>query len=477
MGIRQKTKIIATVGPSSDSIEILKEMIRAGVSVFRINLSFGTGPDQAERVGLVRQAAGEEGRHVAIMVDTRGIEIRTGRLEGELVELQAGDDFALYCDGRVGDSKGVSVSYQGLYGDVDSGTAILLDDGAIELAVVAIDERVIQCRVIHGGTLRHNKGVNLPNTQLAVSAVSPENREVVVQEMGFAARHGIEYIAASFIQTANDIHELRMVQQEFRVDIPIIAKIENRSGINNLDEIVEAADGVMVARGDLGVELPLAEVPGMQKKIIRATVSLGKPVITATEMLSSMERNPKPTRAEASDVANAILDGTSAIMLSGETAIGKYPVKAVQTMAELAEQAEASLAEYGFLQTVKPNPSNKVTDAISTAVTSMAKRLDAKAIFSLTETGFSPRQISRHRPECPIFAVTASDAVARKLALNWGVLPLLRTGELNDEEKIGYGIARARELGYLSSGDLVLTVAGKFQTAGGTDYIRVMTVE
>ncbi len=477
MGIRQKTKIIATVGPASDSVDILKEMIQAGASVFRINLSFGTGPDQAQRVELVRRAAREDGRHVAIMADTRGIEIRTGTLEKEFIELQDGGDFEIYCDGRVGNSKGVSVSYQGLYKDVAAETTILLDDGAIELAVVAIKERVIQCRVIHGGILRHRKGVNLPNTQLPVSAVSPENREVVVREMGFAAQHGIEYVAASFIQTANDIHELRKVQQEFGVGIPVIAKIENRAGINNLDEIVEAADGVMVARGDLGVELPLAEVPGMQKKIIRATVSLGKPVITATEMLSSMERNPKPTRAEASDVANAILDGTSAIMLSGETAIGKYPVKAVQTMAELAEQAEASLAEYGFLQTVKPNPSNKVTDAISTAVTSMAKRLDAKAIFSLTETGFSPRQISRHRPECPIFAVTSSEAVARKLALNWGVLPLFRTGELNDEEKIICGIKRARELGYISSGDLVLTVAGKFQTAGGTDYIRVMTVE
>jgi len=477
MSIRQKTKIIATVGPASDSISILREMIRAGVSVLRINLSFGTGPDQAKRVELVRQAAREEGRHVAIMVDTRGIEIRTGKLESKFVELQNGSDFTLYCDDRIGSQEGVSVTYHDLYKDVGAGTSILLNDGAIQLEVVAVNERAIQCRVVHGGTLGHSKGVNLPNTQLPISAVSPENREVVVQEMGFAAQHSIEYVAASFIQTADDIHEMRKIQQEFSVSIPIIAKIENRAGIDNLDEIVEAADGVMVARGDLGVELPLAEVPGMQKKIIRTTVSLGKPVITATEMLSSMEKNPRPTRAEASDVANAILDGTSAVMLSGETAIGKYPVKAVQTMADLAEQAEHSLSEYGLLQTIKPNPSNRVTDAISTAVASMAKRLDAKAIFSLTETGFSPRQISRHRPECPIFAVSVSETVARKLALNWGVLALLRTGELNDEEKINYGIAKARELGYLTSGDLIITVAGKFQTAGGTDNIRVMAVE
>lgn len=477
MSIRQKTKIIATIGPASDSVITLKKMIKAGVSVFRINLSFGTGPEQAKRVAMVRQAANESKTHAAIMVDTKGIEIRSGKLQGDSVELDSGDGFTLYCDGRVGDQKGVSISYPGLYKDVDVGTTILLDDGAIELEVVSIQGDAIHCQVVHGGVLRYNKGVNLPDTQLPLSAVSPENREVVMREMGFAAQHCVEYVAASFIQTAGDIHELRKAQQEFGAGIPIIAKIENRAGVNNLDEIVEAADGVMVARGDLGVELPLAEVPGMQKKIIRATVSMGKPVITATEMLSSMEVNPKPTRAEASDVANAILDGTSAVMLSGESAIGKYPVKAVQTMASLAEQAEASLAEYGLLQTVKPNLSNKVTDAISTAVAGMAKRLGAKAIFSLTETGFSPRQISRHRPECPIIAVTASEVVAHRLALNWGVLPLLPPDEISDEEKISFGIERAREMGYLTSGDLVLTVAGKFQTAGGTDYIRVMTVE
>ncbi len=477
MSIRQKTKIVATIGPASDSVFTIKEMIKAGASVFRINLSFGTGPEQAKRVGMVRQAAKESGTHVAIMVDTKGIEIRTGKLESDSVELESGDDFTIYCDGRIGSREGVSVSYPDLYKDVEVGTCILLDDGAIELAVVSIQGESIHCQVVHGGVLRYNKGVNLPDTQLPLSAVSPENREVVTQEMAFAAQHGVEYVAASFIQTAEDIHELRKAQSEFGAGIPIIAKIENRAGVNNLEEIVDAADGVMVARGDLGVELPLAEVPGMQKKIIRATVSMGKPVITATEMLSSMEVNPKPTRAEASDVANAILDGTSAVMLSGETAIGKYPVRSVQTMADLAEQAEYSLAEYGFLQTVKPNPSNRVTDAISTAVAGMAKRLGAKAIFSLTETGFSPRQISRHRPECPIIAVTASEVVAHRLALNWGVLPLLPPDEISDEEKISFGIERAREMGYLTSGDLILTVAGKFQTAGGTDYIRVMSVE
>lgn len=477
MHTQQKTKIIATIGPASDSEETIKEMIAAGISVARINLSFGTNSDQAERVACIRRAAAAMNAHVAIMADTRGIEIRTGKLESELVELQAGSDFALYCDGRIGTQEGVSVSYAGLYKEVDTGTIILLDDGAIELAVVDIEDSTIHGRIIHGGILRQNKGVNLPNTQLSLSAVSPENREDVVREMSFAAEHGIEYVAASFIQSAEDIHKIREIQREFGAEIPLIAKIENRAGVKNLDQIVEAADGVMVARGDLGVELPLADVPGMQKKIIRTTVSHGKPVITATQMLASMENNPKPTRAEASDVANAILDGTSAVMLSGETAMGKYPVKAVQTMSNLAAHAEASLAEYGYLQKIKPNLSNRVTDAVSVAAIGMVDRLGAKAIFSLTETGFSARQLSRHRPECPIFAVTMSELAARKLAMNWGVIPLLHIGERHDESKIACGIKRAKSEGYLKAGDIALIVAGQHQTTGGTDYIRVITVE
>ncbi len=477
MHTHQKTKIIATIGPASDAEETLQEMIAAGLSVARINLSFGTNDNQAERVYRVRRAATAMNAHVAVMADTRGIEIRTGKLENELLELQSGSDFALYCDERIGTQEGVSVSYAELFKEIDSGTIILLDDGAIELTVIEIEGSTIHGRIIHGGILRQNKGVNLPNTQLSLSAVSPENREDVVREMSFAAEHGIEYVAASFIQTAEDIHKIREIQREFGSEIPLIAKIENRAGVKNLDEIVKAANGVMVARGDLGVELPLADVPGMQKKIIHTTVSHGKPVITATQMLVSMESNPTPTRAEASDVANAILDGTSAVMLSGETAVGKYPVKAVQTMANLAAHAEASLAEYGYLQKIEPNPSNRVTDAVSTAVIAIVDRLAAKAIFSLTETGFSARQISRHRPECPIFAVTMSALVARRLAMNWGVLPLLYTGDRNDESKIAYAMQQARNEGYLNTGDIALIVAGQHQMTGGTDYIRVITVE
>jgi pyruvate kinase len=310
-----------------------------------------------------------------------------------------------------------------------------------------------------------------------MSAVSPENREDIVRELSFACENDVDYIAASFIQSADDIHKMREILTEHGVSIPIIAKIENKAGVASLDEIVEAADGVMVARGDLGVELPLADVPSTQKKIIRMTVSNGKPVITATQMLASMEHNPKPTRAEASDVANAILDGTSAVMLSGETAAGKYPLQAVKTMATVALRAEASLSEYGYLQKIKPNPSNLVTEAISQATVSMTAHLKAAAIVSLTETGYTSRQISKYRPDCPILAITASPVVVRKLAMNWGVIPVLYGGEPTDNARIDFGIARARELLNIGAGDILVVVAGQHQKAGGTDLIRVITLE
>ena len=306
--------------------------------------------------------------------------------------------------------------------------------------------------------------------------MDPQFRDDVVREMEFAAENDVNYIAASFVQSADDINTMREMLLGHGVDIPIIAKIENRYGVENLEGIVAAADGIMVARGDLGVELPMAEVPGMQKKIIRTTVSNGKPVITATQMLASMEENPKPTRAEASDVANAILDGSSAVMLSGETAAGKYPVEAVRTLAELAVRAEASLKEYGYLQHILPHPSNVVTEAVSQASVRMADQLGATAIISLTETGFTSRLISKHRPECPILAVTGSLKVARRLCMNWGVLPVLFQGEPTDKARIDHAFASAKVRGIVRPGDVVIATAGHTHTAGGTDLIRVLTV-
>ena len=472
----RKTKIIATIGPASDSPEILEAMIRAGMNVARLNLSHGTFAEHEERLERIRGIASRMGVQVAIMVDTRGIEIRTGKLDQGAAEIVSGGRFTLYTDGRVGDSSGVSVSNRSLPDEVKPGTPILLDDGAMELEVTAVEAGSIQCRVIHGGLLRENKSVNLPETELALSSVSPEYREDVVKELTFAAENDVDYLAASFVQNAADIKRMREILLTQERVIPIIAKIENRAGLGNLEEIVEAADGVMVARGDLGVELPLAEVPGFQKKIIRTTVMNGKPVITATEMLASMERNPKPTRAEASDVANAILDGSSAVMLSGETAMGKYPVQAVKMMATLALRAESSLREYGYLQKILPNPSNRVTEAIAQSAVSMAHDLAAAAIFSLTDTGFTSRLVSKHRPDCPILAVTRSRLVARRLAMNWGVTPIRYDGGGNDQAKLTFALDEARRMGYIREGDTVVVTSGYQQTAGGTDLIRVITI-
>ena len=473
----RKTKIVATIGPACDDTKTLQAMMRAGMSVTRLNLSHGTFEEHKQRVHRIRSAAAEIGAQVAIMIDTRGIEIRTGRIADKSLELVSGEPFTLYTDGRRGEAGGVSVSYQRLALEVNPGDTILLDDGAMELTVKSSGEREVRCQVVVGGTLRENKGVNLPDTRLSVGAVDPQFRDDVVRELDFAAENDVNYIAASFVQSADDINRMREMLLERKVDIPIIAKIENRAGVDNLEGIVVAADGLMVARGDLGVELPMAEVPGMQKKIIRTTVSNGKPVITATQMLASMENNPKPTRAEASDVANAILDGSSAVMLSGETAAGNYPVESVRTLAELAVRAEASLKEYGYLQRILPHPSNVVTEAVSQASVRMADQLGATAILSLTETGFTSRLISKHRPECPILAVTESLKVARRLCMNWGVLPVLYQGEGSDDAKIAYAFANAKQRGIVQPGDIVIATSGHTQTAGGTDLIRVLTVD
>ena len=473
----RKTKIVATIGPASDAREMLAEMIAAGMNVARLNLSHGSHGEHQARLDRIREVAAEMGVPLAIMVDTRGIEVRTGKLGDGPVELARGATFTLFTDGRIGNGQGVSVTYKSLPDEVGPGTPILLDDGAIELEVVSVSASEVVCEVLHGGLLAENKSVNLPDTELAVSAVSPEFRDDIVREITFAADNDVDYLAASFVQSAEDIQRIREIFLETDRRTPIIAKIENKAGIKNLEEIVKAADGVMVARGDLGVELPLAEVPGFQKKIIRTTVMNGKPVITATEMLASMERNPKPTRAEASDVANAILDGTSAVMLSGETAIGKFPLEAVQTMSILAQRAEASLAEYGYLQKTRMDPVNIIPEVVSQSAVDMAEKLKASAIFSLTETGFTSRLISKNRPYCPILAVTYSQLVARRLSMNWGVIPLLCEEDSEDDSaKLEFAINRAVDLGYVEAGDVILMTAGTYHQAGGTDLIRVLTV-
>jgi len=472
----RKTKIIATIGPACDDTETLVQMIENGMNVARLNLSHGNFEEHAERVRRIRKAAAATGQRVAIMIDTRGIEIRTGLLRDNYIDLNRGDEFVLRTDGSPGDQSGVSVSYAKLPAEVSVGDVILLDDGAIELRTLSMTESDITCRVVHGGILGKTKGVNLPDTELSITAVGPDNRADFVREIEFAAANDVDYIAASFIQSGEDIRRMREILAEWDIDTPIIAKIENKAGVDNMETIIEAADGMMVARGDLGVELPFGEVPGTQKKMIRTTVMAGKPVITATQMLASMENNPRPTRAEASDVANAILDGTSAIMLSGETAAGKYPVEAVRTMHSLALTTESCLNEFGYLQKIPFHSTNVVTEAISGAATSMANDLDAAAIISLSETGFTSRLISKHRPECPIITITGSERVARRLSMNWGVAAVLYTGEPGDRAKIEFATETVQKLGYAHPGDSIVVTAGHNQLSGGTDMIRVITL-
>jgi pyruvate kinase len=473
----RKTKIVATIGPASDNVETLQAMLQAGMNVARLNLSHGTLDEHRKRIQRIRQAAENLAVEVAVMIDTRGVEIRTGSIPDGGIELIAGNSFSIYTDNRPGSEAGISVTYQRLSQEVNPGDTILLDDGAMELTVQSTDEREIKCKVTLGGYLKENKGVNLPNTQLTMNNIEPQYREDVIKELHFAAENEVDYIAASFIQSADEVNQMREILQQQSVQIPIIAKIENRAGIENLEEIVAAADGIMVARGDMGVELPLADVPSMQKKIIRITVSNGKPVITATQMLASMERNPKPTRAEASDVANAILDGSSALMLSGESAMGEYPVESVRMLSMLAIRTEASLREYGYLQRISPHQSNVVTEAVSHSAVRMADQLGAAAIISLTETGFTSRLVSKHRPECPILAVTSLLAVTRKLCMNWGIIPIRYSSEGEDNEKITYCIEDATEKALLKDGDLVIVTSGSSQATGGTNLMRVLTVD
>jgi pyruvate kinase len=464
--------VIATIGPACDSLEKIKAMIRAGMNVARLNFSHGTHEEHRKRLECIRQAAAETDANIAVMLDTKGVEIRTGRLEGGAANLATGDSFSLYTDDRLGNAQGVSVSLPSVPDTLIPGAAILLDDGVIELRIRALEASTIHCDITRGGRLKDRRGVNLPDTTFEQRAMSPEDR----RDLLFAVEHDIDYIAASFVRAAADVLEIRKVLEENGGQIPIIAKIESREGVRHLDEIVSVANGTMVARGDLGVEMPLQEIPMVQKKIIRTTVMNGKPVITATQMLDSMERTPVPTRAEVSDVANAILDGTSAVMLSGETAVGDYPVEAVRTMAALALEAEASLREYGHLQHILPEPANAVTEAVSQAAITMAHHLEAAAIITVTETGFTSRSISKHRPDCPILAITIWPQVLRKLAMNWGVTAIPYAGERSDETMIRFGIQRGCEHGYIQKGDVVIATGGSVGEAGSTDMIRVVTV-
>ncbi|MCM0703374.1 pyruvate kinase [Faecalicatena sp. BF-R-105] len=427
----KKTKIICTMGPRTMDKIILKELIAGGMNVARFNFSHGSYEEHAERIALVRQVSEQLGIPVALMLDTKGPEIRTGLLkDGKKVSLEQGKEFTLYTEEREGDKTGCSITYQQLVYDVRKGDTILIDDGLIGLEVQRVSADKIECIIKNGGELGERKGVNVPNVKIHLPGVTQKDREDIL----FGIEQGVDYIAASFVRNSDCIMDIReILEDNHGRDIGIIAKIENAEGVENIDEILDAADGIMVARGDLGVEIPADQVPHIQKKIINKCNRKCKPVVTATQMLDSMIRNPRPTRAEAGDVANAIYDGSDAIMLSGETAMGKYPVEAVRMMAKIAETTEAHL-DYSNLQKLNKKQRKKdISMAVGFASVSTAEILKASCLVVPTMTGYTARMISSLRPKTPIYAISPSEQAVRRMQLYWGVYAM--PGETEDSTR------------------------------------------
>lgn len=469
----RRTKIVCTIGPSIDSPEQIAEMIEAGMDVARLNLSHGKREDHFRRMSLIREISRQLKRTVAFLADTRGPEVRTGPLQEDVIILEDGQDFILTAAAAVGDKEKVSVTYPGLPGDLAPGRSILIDDGLLMLTVKKISGDEILCKVIHGGELRGYKGLNLPGSSLNLPALGAADYE----DLKLFMEQEIHFIAASFTRTRQDILDIRRLVEAVQADTMIIAKIESREGIENLDDILDVSDGMMVARGDLGVEMPTEDVPLLQKEIIYKCNRVGKPVITATQMLDSMIRNPRPTRAEASDVANAIFDGTDAVMLSGETAIGRFPVETVKTMGRIARRTEEALHYKKILEGLEQAMDKTVTDAISYATCHTAQELGAEAIITSTQTGQTARMVSKYKPRSPIIAVTSRRRVAAQLALTWGVYPVLCPPVESTDEMFIAATEAALQERLIHEGDLVVFTAGvPVGVSGTTNLLRVETI-
>ena len=462
----KKTKIVCTLGPASENEETLRELIKNGLNVCRLNFSHGSHEEHKGRMDLVKKLREELNMPTAILLDTKGPEIRTGKFDVPEVLLEEGQTFTITMKDVMGDKERCTVSYKGLANDVKPGDTILIDDGLVGLTVKEVNNDNIVCEVQNSGIVKNHKGVNVPGVKVNLPAITEKDRS----DIEFGIEQGIDFIAASFVRKVSDVLAIREILEENNAEhIKIISKIENQEGVENLDEIIEVSDGIMVARGDLGVEIPTEEIPVVQKLMIKKCNEAGKPVITATQMLDSMIRNPRPTRAEVTDVANAIYDGTDAIMLSGETAAGKYPVEAVKTMATIAKRAEETMRN----RRDKINKSKNVTDAISYATCTTAMDLEVKAILSSTASGHTARMVSKFRPDCPIVATTSNESVRRQLALTWGVLPLMREKSANIDQVIVNSIEAAKTSNYVSKDDVVVITAGGGET---TNLIKVETV-
>lgn len=475
----QKTKIVCTIGPASESLEMLQSLMEAGMNVARLNFSHGSHEEHEARIKNIRQAAKNTGKSIGILLDTKGPEIRTHDMENGSIEMISGTDAIISMTEVTGTPERFSITYPGLIDDVEPGSSILLDDGLIGLSVTGInrDKGEIAVRVLNSGTLKNKKGVNVPGVSVKLPGITEKDASDIL----FGVEQDVDFIAASFVRRASDVLDIRqLLEKHNATHIQIIPKIENQEGVDNIDSILEISEGLMVARGDLGVEIPAEEVPIVQKKLIKKCNMLGKPVITATQMLDSMQRNPRPTRAEASDVANAIFDGTDAIMLSGETAAGNYPLEAVQTMQNIAIRAEEELPMKKDIPARRRNNTGRltVTDAIGQSVAKIAEALEVRAIIAPTESGHTARMISRYRVKASVIAVTESERISRRLALAWGVFPVLSPNKVKStDEMLEMAVARCLEENLISRSDLVVITAGvPVGESGTTNLMKIHIV-
>ncbi|RTR29625.1 pyruvate kinase [Robertmurraya yapensis] len=472
----RKTKIVCTIGPASESVEKLTQLMEAGMNVARLNFSHGDFEEHGNRIKNIREASQKLNKNVAILLDTKGPEIRTNNMVNGAIELEAGKNITISMTEVEGTEDKFSITYEGLIDDVEAGSKILLDDGLIGLEVIEIDRaaKEIHTKILNSGTLKNKKGVNVPGVSVKLPGITEKDAKDIL----FGIEQGVDFIAASFVRRASDVMEIRKLLEENNgTHINIIPKIENQEGVDNIDEILEVSDGLMVARGDLGVEIPAEEVPLVQKNLIKKCNDLGKPVITATQMLDSMQRNPRPTRAEASDVANAIFDGTDAIMLSGETAAGMYPVEAVQTMHNIASRAETALDHKRLLSKRTKESDTNITDAIGQSVAHTALNLSVSAIITPTESGHTARMISKYRPKAPIVAVTSHPSVYRRLALVWGVYPQLGVQADTTDDMLDTAVQASLNCQIVKHGDLVVITAGvPVGESGTTNLMKIHLV-
>ena len=469
----RKTKIICTLGPSTDKDGVLRELIANGMNVARFNFSHGSHEEHKGRLDLLKSLREELGKPVAALLDTKGPEIRLKDFKNGTEMLEAGQTFTLTTRDVEGTKEICSITYKDLPQDVAPGGTIMLDDGLIKLQIQTVNDTDIVCTVLNNGKIKNKKGVNVPGVHLSMPYMSQRDKDDII----FGIEQGFDFIAASFVRTAQDVYDIRNLLNEYDSNIRIIAKIENREGVNNIDSILAAADAVMVARGDLGVEIDFTELPGIQKTIIDRSFSFGKPIVTATQMLDSMMVNPRPTRAEISDVANAIYDGTSAIMLSGETAAGAYPVKALKTMSAIAERTEQE-GHYLRGRLMEPNTGKiSVSDATAHAACLTAKDVNAAAIVTVSESGTTARLLSKYRPQQPIIACVMKEQVQRQLSLSWGITSLMMPLAHSTDELIEMSTALAKENGFLHNGELAVVTAGvPVGISGTTNMIKIHMV-